>query len=163
MYRVAVIVSSDSAYAGKREDTSGKKIVELCQQKDLKISEQLVLPDDKEQLIKAMKRICDQKNADLILTTGGTGLAPRDCMPEATQAVVQRNVPGISEAMRNFSMQITKRSMLSRGVSVIRHQTLIINLPGSPKAVEESLTYIIDQLPHAIGLIQDRQNEAYKY
>ncbi len=163
MYKVAVIVSSDSAYVGKREDTSGKNIVELCQKKNFKISEQLILPDDKEQLSKAMKEICDKKSADLILTTGGTGLAPRDCMPEATQAIGEREVPGISEALRSFSMQITKHSMLSRGVSVVCHQTLIINLPGSPKAVKESLSYIIEQLPHAIGLIQDRQNEADRH
>lgn len=163
MIRVAVIVSSDSGYAGKRVDQSGQKISEICESEGLDVVEKILLPDDQGWLSQTMAAICDQKRADLILTTGGTGLAPRDCMPEATKAIAEKEVPGISEAMRSFSLQNTKRAMLSRGVSVIRKNTLVINLPGSTKAVEESLNYIMDQLPHALGLLQDKKGEDHKH
>jgi len=113
-----------------------------------------VLPDDKEALSTEMVRLCDTEHVELVLTTGGTGLSPRDNTPEATLSVATKMVPGISEAMRAYSMTITKRAMLSRGVSVMRGDTLIVNMPGSPKAVNESLTYIIDELKHGIEIMR---------
>lgn len=163
MIKVIVIVASDSGFAGERVDKSGAKIIEICEQKSFQVVEKCLLPDDKEQLSQKMAEICDQKQADLILTTGGTGLAPRDCMPEATRAIADKEVPGISEAIRSYSLQITKRAMLSRGLSVIRKETLIVNLPGSTKAVAESLNYLIDQLPHALGLLQNKKGEDHNH
>jgi molybdenum cofactor synthesis domain-containing protein len=101
-----------------------------------------------------MARICDQDEADLILTTGGTGFSPRDCMPEATLAVAERLVPGIPEAMRIYSLRYSDRSMLSRAVSVIRRRTLIVNLPGSPKAVAENLSYAVGALAHGLDMLK---------
>lgn len=162
-YRVAVITSSDSCFAGERLDLSGEKIVEICSANQLEIVKKAILPDEEEELSAVMKEICDQQQADLILTTGGTGFTPRDCMPEAAQAIIEKQVPGIAEAIRAYSLGFTKHAMLSRGVSGIRKATLIINLPGSVKAVEESLTYIIDQLPHALGLLADAAAESKKH
>ena len=102
-----------------------------------------------------MKDICDYLKPQLLLTSGGTGLSPRDCMPEATVAIAQRMVPGIAEAMRAYSMQFTKRAMFSRAVAATRKQTLIINLPGSPKAVKECMEAIIEELPHALGIMMN--------
>ena len=113
----------------------------------------VILPDDQRMLSDEMKKIADEDLAELILTTGGTGFSPRDCMPEATLAVVERVVPGIPEAMRAYSMQFTKRAMLSRSAAGIRKQTLIVNLPGSPKAVRECLEYIISELAHGIDIL----------
>ena len=106
-----------------------------------------------------MKKICDENMADLLLTTGGTGFSPRDNTPEATLAVGEKLVPGISEAIRNYSMQFTKKAMLSRAVSVIRKETLIINMPGSPKAVKESMECIIPALDHGIDILKGKASE----
>ena len=112
-----------------------------------------ILPDDRAILSKKMAEIADNNTAELILTTGGTGFSPRDIMPEATEDIIDRRVPGIPEAMRAYSMNITKRAMLSRATAGIRKKTLIVNLPGSPKAVKESLEYIIDPLAHGIEIM----------
>ena len=112
-----------------------------------------ILPDDRAILSKKMAEIADNNTAELILTTGGTGFSPRDIMPEATEDIIDRRVPGIPEAMRTYSMTITKRAMLSRATAGIRKKTLIVNLPGSPKAVKESLEYIIDPLAHGIEIM----------
>ncbi|MBP3926805.1 MAG: MogA/MoaB family molybdenum cofactor biosynthesis protein, partial [Clostridium sp.] len=128
--RVAVITSSDSGYAGKREDVSGPVIEEMVTEYGYEVVHRELLPDDLEMLRDAMIRIADEEMADLILTTGGTGFSPRDVMPEATTAASERLVPGIPEAMRAYSMQFTKRAMLSRAGSGIRKSTLIVNLPG---------------------------------
>ena len=128
-YQAAVITLSDKGSRGERVDTSGPKASEILREHGFEIIEEILLP-------------------------GGTGLSPRDCTPEATLAVADRNVPGIAEAIRAGSMTITKRAMLSRGVSVTRKKTLIINLPGSKKAVEESLSFIIDQLPHGLDTLR---------
>ena len=117
------------------------------------VTAQQLLPDDRAQLAQAMRAIADDGLADLILTTGGTGLSPRDWTPEATLDVAERLVPGIAEAMRAYSMQFTPRAMLSRAVSVIRGQTLIINLPGSPKAVRECLEYLLPALGHGLEIL----------
>jgi len=151
--RVAIIVSSDSGYRGEREDLSGPEIRRIAEENGYEVVSCVVLPDEKEMLTEEMIRIADNHLAELILTTGGTGFSPRDCMPEATAAAAQRMVPGIPEAMRAYSMQFTKRAMLSRSAAGIREQTLMINLPGSPKAVRECLEYIITELGHGIDIL----------
>lgn len=151
--RTAIIVSSDSAYRGEREDLSGPEIRKIVEENGYEVVSLIILPDDKEMLSAEMRKIADENRADLILTTGGTGFSPRDCMPEATLAVTERIVPGIPEAMRAYSMQFTKRAMLSRSAAGIRKQTLIINLPGSPKAVRECLQYIISELAHGLDIL----------
>jgi molybdenum cofactor synthesis domain-containing protein len=121
-----------------------------------------ILPDEKELLKNEMLRLCGSDGAtpvDLILTTGGTGFSPRDVTPEATSEISERNAHGIAEALRAYSMKITKRAMLSRAVSVIRGKTLIINLPGSPKAVKESMEYLLDTLPHALDILRGTGGE----
>lgn len=154
MYRVAIITSSDSGFAGEREDKSGPVIAEIVKNNGYEVSFMKVLPDDREMLSNEMKRIADEDVADIILTTGGTGFSPRDVMPEATMDIVERGVPGIPEAMRAYSMQFTKRAMLSRAAAGIRKGTLIVNMPGSPKAVTECLEYIISELDHALGILK---------
>ena len=151
--RVAIIVSSDSGYRGEREDLSGPEIRRIAEENGYEIISQTILPDERKNLEKEMVRIADENLADLILTTGGTGFSPRDCMPEATLNVSERRVPGIPEAMRAYSMQFTKRAMLSRSEAGIRKQTLIVNLPGSPKAVRECLEYIISELGHGLDIL----------
>lgn len=151
--RVAVITSSDSGFSGEREDISGSVICRIVKEYGYEVVHQTILPDDMTMLCDEMKYICDNNRADLILTTGGTGFSKRDCMPEATQKVAERMVPGIPEAMRAYSLQITKRSMLSRAACGIRKSTLILNLPGSPKAVEECLTYVITELEHGLKIL----------
>lgn len=151
--RVAVITSSDSGYAGEREDLSGPRVQEIAKSFGAQIVYTNLLPDTREVLEEELRRICDENLADLILTTGGTGFSIRDCMPEATLSVSQRVVPGIPEAMRAYSMQFTKRAMLSRATAGIRKQTLIVNLPGSPKAVEECLEFIFPELEHGVEIL----------
>lgn len=153
MKRVAIITSSDSGYRGDREDLSGKVIKEIAEANGYQVVSMTLLPDERQMLSDAMIEIADQNKADLILTTGGTGFSQRDCMPEATKAIAEREVPGIPEAMRAFSAQFTKRAMLSRAAAGIRKSTLIINLPGSPKAVRECLEFIITELSHGIEIL----------
>ena len=153
MKRVAIITSSDTGYRGEREDLSGPAIREIVEKNGYEVVSMDILPDDRQMLSERMKEIADSNAAELILTTGGTGFSPRDIMPEATEDIVDRRVPGIPEAMRPYSMTITKRAMLSRATAGIRKKTLIINLPGSPKAVKESLEYIIDALGHGIEIM----------
>lgn len=153
MYRVAIITVSDKGSQGLREDTSGPAIREIVTSHGYEVVSAQILPDERAELSAAMARIADEGSADLILTTGGTGLSPRDWTPEATMDIADRAVPGIGEAMRAYSMTITKRAMLSRAAAAIRGMTLIINLPGSPKAVRESLAYIIDTLDHGLEIL----------
>lgn len=153
-FRVGIIVASDSGALGTREDLSGKEIERIVTEHGYEVVSYKILPDDKEALSEEMIRLADELDVELVLTTGGTGLSPRDNTPEATLSVATKQVPGISEAMRAYSMTITKRAMLSRGVSVMRGDTLIVNMPGSPKAVNESLLYIIDELKHGIEIMR---------
>lgn len=156
MKRVAIITASDSGYRGEREDLSGKVIREIVEANGYQVVQMEILPDEAQMLSDAMMKIADQNTAELILTTGGTGFSPRDCMPEATKAIIEREVPGIPEAMRAYSAQYTKRAMLSRAAAGIRKSTLIINLPGSPKAVRECLEFIISELMHGIEILTDQ-------
>ena len=153
MKRVAVITSSDKGYRGEREDLSGPTVKEIMEKNGYQVVSLEILPDEREMLSKRMAQIADENLAELILTTGGTRFSKRDVMPEATEDVIQRRVPGIPEAMRAYSLTITKRAMLSRATAGIRGGTLIINLPGSPKAVRESLEYIVDALGHGIEIL----------
>lgn len=155
-FRVAVITSSDSGYAGQREDKSGPFIVDFVTDAGFEVVHTILLPDDRAMLEAEMARICDENIADLILTTGGTGFSPRDVMPEATKAVSHKDVPGIPEAMRYFSLQITGRAMLSRAAAGIREKTLMVNMPGSPKAVGECLEYILPHLVHGLEILTEK-------
>ncbi len=153
-YRAAVITLSDKGAAGEREDRSGPAIVRRLEGAGYEILEALLLPDGLEPLQSQLIRLCDQRQPDLILTTGGTGFSPRDVTPEATLAVAHRQAPGIAEAIRAHSMTITPRAMFSRGTAVLRGRTLIVNLPGSVKAVEESMDCFLDVLPHALDVLR---------
>ena len=154
-YRAAVITLSDKGFAGEREDVSGPVIAERLTQAGYEIVCRTLLPDGIEPLLQELVRLCDETDVDLILTTGGTGFTPRDLTPEATMLACERNVPGIAEAIRAHSMTITPRGMLSRGVSVIRKHTLIVNLPGSPKAVSESMDAFLEAIPHALDMLRN--------
>ncbi len=153
MKRAAIITVSDSGYRGEREDKSGPVIREILEKEGYEITFTELLPDDRAMIAGKLQEIADSGSTDLILTTGGTGFSQRDVTPEATEEVIQRRVPGIPEAMRAYSMTITKRAMLSRATAGIRGTTLIINLPGSPKAVRESLEYIIGALDHGLEIL----------
>lgn len=153
MKRVAIITASDSGYRGEREDLSGPAVREIVEKAGYEVVSMDIVPDDQVMLAGKLQEIADSDKAELILTTGGTGFSERDITPEATEEVIERKVPGIPEAMRAYSMTITKRAMLSRGTAGIRGKTLIVNLPGSPKAVKECLEYIIDALGHGIEIL----------
>ena len=146
MYTVGIITSSDKGYAGEREDKSGAVIKEIVEGAGFTVVKQVVLPDEKEMLKNELK-------VNLILSTGGTGFSKRDITPEATKEILDREAPGICEAIRMYSMQITKRAMLSRAVSGIRKDTLIVNLPGSPKACKEALDFVLDDVKHGIDIL----------
>lgn len=159
MYRVGIITSSDKGAAGEREDLSGPAIRELLPEGQYEVVSYRIVPDEKEELVRELVRLCDEEGCHLVLTTGGTGFSKRDVTPEATVEVAERMVPGIAEALRAYSMTITKRAMLSRAVSGIRGNTLIVNLPGSPKAVKESLEYLLDTLPHGLDILLGNTGE----
>ena len=152
--RVAIITLSDSGYAGQREDKSGPLIRAMAEEAGYEVVHTALLPDGVEPLAGELKRLCDGDLADLVLTTGGTGFSPTDLTPEATMSVVERPAPGIAEAMRWQSLQITPRAMLSRAAAGIRGRTLIVNLPGSPKAVRECLTFILPALGHGLEMLR---------
>lgn len=159
MYRVVILTISDKGSAGMRKDLSGPAIEEMIKEAGFTVTAMQILPDERQLLSKTMQEICDKKEADLILTTGGTGFSPRDWTPEATLDIAHRQVPGFSEAMRAASLAITPKAMLSRGISVIREQTLIINLPGSPKAVKENLQVILPALEHGLDILTANATE----
>lgn len=159
MIKVGIITASDKGSKGEREDRSGEVIKEMVTAKGWQVIDYVILPDEREQLSQKMKTWCDTGHVDLILTTGGTGFSKRDCTPEATLDIIEKQVPGIPEAMRYHSLQITPRAMLSRSVAGIRQDTLIVNLPGSPKAVRENLESILGSLEHGIGILKGSASE----
>jgi len=160
MISIGVLTISDSGAKGAREDTSGERIRAMVTQlSGAVLSAGAIIPDEREQIEATLREWSDEKQVNLILTTGGTGLAPRDVTPEATKEVIEREAPGIAEAMRAFSLQQTPFGMLSRGVAGTRGHTLIINLPGSPKAVQECLECILPVLPHAVNLLTEGPRE----
>ncbi|MFX3636187.1 MAG: molybdenum cofactor biosynthesis protein B [Candidatus Pristimantibacillus sp.] len=159
-WKVAILTASDKGSRGEREDTSAQVIRELVEEElGGEIVDYRIVPDEQDEIMAAIIEMTEYYQADLVLTTGGTGLALRDVTPEATLKVIDRVVPGIAEAMRIGALQKTRRAMLSRGVCGIRGQSLIINLPGSPKGVHEGLMAIMDQLPHALEILSGKQGE----
>ncbi len=148
----AVLCVSDRCSQGLCEDKSGPLIKEMLTSLG-KTKEYIIVPDDLKEIEKALIYLCDDVCADVVFTTGGTGFAPRDITPEATKAVIEKEAPGIAEGIRMKSMEITPKAMLSRAVSGIRKNSLIINLPGSPKAVKESLEFVLPVLPHAVEVL----------
>jgi len=153
LVRAVVITASDACSRGEREDTSGAALVQLLTDVGAQIVATKILSDDLGPLAHALKEFADRDDVNLIITTGGTGLGPRDNTPEATQGVIEREAPGIAEAIRAESLKVTPMAMISRGVCGVRSGTLIINLPGSPKAVRESFAVIAPVLPHALDLL----------
>lgn len=158
MFDVAIITASDKGSKGLREDVSGKCIQDIVQSAGYKVVAKVILPDERNLLAEKMKEFAD-KEIPLILTTGGTGFSPRDNTPEATMDIVEKATPGISEAMRYYSLQITPRAMLSRATSGIRNKSLIVNLPGSPKAVKECLEYLLPNLEHGLKIMLSLDSE----
>jgi molybdopterin adenylyltransferase len=160
MITIGILTISDGAAHGQRQDLSGEAIRELATQiPGAELSVKSIVPDEREQIAATLREWSDEKHLQLILTTGGTGLAPRDVTPEATRSVIEREAQGIAEAMRFNSLRYTPMAMLSRGIAGVRGHTLIINLPGSPKAVKECLEYILPVLPHAINLLIEGPKE----
>ena len=159
MFTAYVITVSDKGSIGERVDTSGEVIVEILKENNYEVLDKIIIPDDQATIEKKLKYACDILEADLILTTGGTGFSKRDVTPEATLNVATKNAFGIRDSIRQYSLTITKRAMLSRAVSVIRNDSLIINLPGSPKAVRESLEYIIDSVEHGLQILLGTASE----
>ena len=159
MIRVGVLTASDKGSRGEREDLAGPTLMELVREIGGQVMEYAVLPDEQEALAAKMREWADGLSLDLILTTGGTGFSPRDVMPEATLSVAERLVPGFAEVMRMESLKVTSHAMLSRAVSVLRGRTLIINMPGSPKAVKECFAAIAPAIPHGIEVLRGEANE----
>src|SRR5678816_3191379 len=151
--RAIVLTISDSAAQGTRVDGSGPAVAGLLEQSGVKVSGTEILPDERELIAERLREICDSGEANLVVTTGGTGFAPRDVTPEATRAVIEREAPGLAELMRSESFKITPLAALSRAVCGIRGRTLIVNLPGSARGARENLTAILRLLPHAVELL----------
>lgn len=159
--QAAILTVSDRASQGVYEDVTSPALSNLLYDKlNFHVVSTKIVPDEKEEISNCLKTWVDTGDIDLILTTGGTGCAPRDVTPEATLAVIDKQTPGLVEAMRSEAMKITPHAMLSRAVAGIRHRTLIINLPGSPKGAVENLGFIITAIPHAIALLKDQSTEA---
>ncbi len=151
--RAAIITLSDKGSKGEREDESGRVIREMISGIGAVVEHYEILPDE-EVIVETLRRLSGSGESDLIITTGGTGVAPRDVTPEATLAVIERELPGMAEAMRAESLKKTPHAMISRAVAGIARQTLIVNLPGSPKAVRENLSVILPAIPHAVEKIK---------
>ena len=162
-FTAAVITVSDKGSRGERADESGPAAVQMLEEAGYEVVETLIIPDEPAVLKTQMIRLADGRQVDLILTSGGTGFSMRDQTPEATLAVADRQAPGIAEHIRMRSMEKTNRAMLSRGVSVIRKKTLIVNLPGSPKAVRESLGFILDSLDHGLKILRGTASECARH
>ena len=159
MFTVGILTISDKGSRGERQDKSGEAIREILPSIDARIVNYEIVPDEKELIVKKLIKWVDEYNLDVLITTGGTGLTPRDVTPEATLAVVDRIVPGIAEAMRAESLKKTPMAMLSRAVVGTRGKCLIINLPGSPNAVRECLEVVLPALPHAVETLKGQAGE----
>lgn len=157
-----ILTMSDKGSRGEREDLSGKEIEKMIKDLPAKVLAYEIIPDEADIIKKKIIEFADKKKVDLILTTGGTGVSPRDVTPEATKAVIDRELPGMAEVMRMESLKKTPNAMISRAVCGIRRQTLIINLPGSPKAVRENLAVVLPAISHAVEKIKGSQEECGK-
>ena len=158
-FRAAVITVSDRGSRGEREDGSGPEIAGMVEAMGMEIVDRRIIPDEKEMIRQVLMDMSDRADVDLILTTGGTGVSPRDVTPDATLEVIDREIPGMAEAMRRQSSTVTAHAMISRAVAGIRGRTLIINLPGSPKGARENLAVLIPSLPHAIEKIKGDERD----
>ena len=159
MFKVAILTISDRGSKGEREDSSGPLIHEMIRDLPAEVVYYEIIPDEREKIAEALKKSADRLKADLILTTGGTGLSPRDVTPDATLEVIEKEVPGFSEAMRAESLKKTPYAMISRAITGIRGSSLIVNLPGSPKSVRENLSVILPALPHALVKLKGDPSE----
>jgi len=157
--RAAVITVSDKGYRGERADASGPLLADLLRKMGALVVQQTIVPDERAEIERALVQLADEARVDLIVTTGGTGPAPRDVTPEATRAVIEREMPGLAEALRADGYRRTPLAVLSRGAAGIRGQTLIVNLPGSPKAVREGMEVLAPILPHAIQMLRGKETE----
>lgn len=153
MFRAAVITVSDKGFAGEREDTAGPLVVGLLRESGYEVADTRIIPDERDEIERTLVQLADALRIPLVVTTGGTGFAPRDVTPEATIAVCERLAPGIPEAMRYASLKVTNRAMLSRMAAGIRGGTLIVNLPGSPKAAKENLEAVLPALQHGLEML----------
>ena len=158
-YTAGIITANDKGSKGEREDQSGAVIAEILSKAGYQVVRKIILPDELLALQKEIIYMSDELGLALIVTTGGTGFSPRDITPEATKSVIERETPGISEAIRSYSLSITPKAMLSRAASGIRGNSLIINLPGSPKSVRESLEYIIEPIKHGLDILWQEATE----
>jgi molybdopterin adenylyltransferase len=159
MFNVGILTISDKGSRGERQDKSGEAIREILPSLDARIVNYEIVPDEKELIVEKLIKWADEYNLDVLITTGGTGLTPRDVTPEATLTVVDRIIPGFAEAMRAESLKKTPLAMLSRAVAGTRGKCLIINLPGSPKAVRECLEVVLPALPHAVETLKGQAGE----
>jgi molybdenum cofactor synthesis domain-containing protein len=159
MFKVAILTISDRGSKGEREDSSGPLIKEMIKDLPAQVIHYEIIPDEKDQIEEALKKSADEIKADLILTTGGTGLSPRDVTPDATEKVIDKILPGFAEAMRAESLKKTPHAMISRAICGIRGSSLIVNLPGSPKSVRENLAVILPALPHALSKLKGDPSE----
>jgi molybdenum cofactor synthesis domain-containing protein len=157
--KVAVIIISDSVARGTRQDASGAALVSRCKELSWQVAAKHVLPDEPSEIQSLLSKLADENSLDLILTTGGTGLSPRDSTPEATQAIADKLIPGFAEEMRRSGIAHTPRAILSRGIAAIRGKTLILNLPGSPKGAVQSLDAVAALLPHSIDIIHGARHD----
>lgn len=159
MIKVGILTLSDKGSEGKREDLSGKILIEFCLNEEWKVIKYAVFPDEKDQIVKVLKTWVDEEKLDLIITNGGTGVYPRDVTPEATKEVIEKEIPGIPEYIRYISYPLTPMAALTRGIAGVRKNTLIINLPGSPKAIKEIFPQLIPVINHAIEKIKGDPSE----
>lgn len=159
MYTVGILTISDRAARGERKDESGPAARVLLEAADAQVKESATVPDDRDQIARWLKAWADEDHLDVVLTTGGTGLGPRDVTPEATQDVIDRPVPGVGELLRRATFEQSSTSVLSRGLAGVRGRTLIVNLPGSPRAVRECLAVLLPLLPHAVSMLHGEDHE----
>ncbi len=150
---------SDKGYAGEREDVSGPLLADLLRKMGAEIVSQMIVPDERTEIERALRLLADEERVDVVITTGGTGPTPRDVTPEATQAIIERQMPGLAEILRIEGYRKTPLAVISRGVAGIRGRTLIVNLPGSPKAVREGMDTLTPILPHAIKMVRGKKTE----
>ncbi len=162
MFKVAILTLSDKGSKGERDDSSGPLIREMIKDLPVRVVHYEIIPDEKSEIVEALKKCADQLGADLILTTGGTGVSPRDVTPDATLEVIEKEVPGFAEAMRAESLKKTPHAMISRAIVGIRGSCMIVNLPGSPKSVRENLSVILPALPHALSKLKGDPSECGK-
>ncbi|KRU30628.1 molybdopterin adenylyltransferase MoeB [Clostridium sporogenes] len=159
MIKTAIVTISDKGSKGERKDETGKVLQDILEKEKYKVEYYKIIPDDINIISEELIRLCDEKKVNLIITNGGTGFSKRDVTPEATEKVIEKHVPGFGEAMRASSLSITPKAILSRGITGIRKDSLIINLPGSPKAAVENLQAVLGAIPHGIEILLGEASE----